>query len=183
MKRIFFIIGFNNWGKTYLFRTLFKEKSNFDVKKRRNFNSNVPYPIIEFSKNIMFRVMQVSNDDIDLNGYLDKLEKLTSGKNCENIIVALCPTTIGEDLEKYKDTHGKNDSLIVLKSSLIKGYEKHLIFLEKKWDMRARLEITYIKREYSKKVNFRSEVIKNTERNKRAKEIIDYLKKVYKNNL
>ncbi len=181
MKRIFFIVGFNNWGKTYLFRNLFKKDKICDIKKIRSFRTDQTYKIFDFKFDIRFKVMQVSNDDIDLEKYLDKLEKLVLGKNCENIIVALCPTTTGENIEKYKGTHGHNESLDILRSSFIKRYEKHLIFLEKKWDKRAKLEISYIEKEYKKKkVRFKSKIIKSVDREHRSKEVIKYLINIYK---
>jgi hypothetical protein len=144
MNHLFFITGFNNWGKSSIIRSLFSPI--------RRFWWNGHYPL-HYHPHLFFSVKQASNDDYPINDYLQSLNdhvQAARQKNIENMIAALCPS-----LEANNNFHQILQDPVVLSFKQV-----HLVYLEYRWEGHAKLLISQIRNSISQGVlNLGPEII------------------------
>jgi len=126
-QKVFLITGFQNWGKSFIIKELFKGK--------KRFYKNKLYKLCDKK----FCVQSQSNDDWGETGYINavnsRLNKLDLKP--DYIISAFCPTK-----------EPSNDSINIIKN-LYQNSDVYLIVLEYKWCLHAQLNINEITNYYS----------------------------------
>ncbi len=129
MQNIFFVLGFNNWGKSTIIRSLFPNVFRFDPRRPRR--------LIHHTDVRLF-VQQASNDDLGIINYLGTLTNLirnASANNVSNVLTAICPSMEPD-----------NQFTRIFTDPAVRSFPKvHLIFLEFKWEGHAKLLIQEIK--------------------------------------
>jgi hypothetical protein len=158
MRKVFLLTGFNNWGKTYLITELFK---------RKRFSKDELY--LYNNSGHKFCVQSQSNDDLGRDRYENIIEERlralsTVGKKPSHIFTAFCPTK-----------EPNNDSSEIIKSLFGKD-EVHILAIEYKWCLHAKLDITQIKNYYSNLKNVKVHVLSEKSPEKKKCKLDDLLK-------
>lgn len=159
MKKVFFLIGFNNWGKSFTIQNIFSYKSF--CGKRQSYT--IP------DENIRIYVQHQSNDDISLVQILKNIYKAIQNKY-DNILIAFCPTK-----------EPKNQSIEIIHLLKKHNYKIYFIFLLYKWDGHAKLLVDNILKHFSNLVDehkvIDTEINQSDEHGKlRAEEVKKYIK-------
>jgi hypothetical protein len=133
MRKVFLIVGFNNWGKTTLLKDLFGVKA---------FRKGRPY----LYAGCPFLVLPNSNDDVGMRGYMrhyhDRLKEFRKAhRNVRYIASAFCPTR-----------EPRNDSLAILRT-LYGADQVEMLLLKYKWCGHAKLLISEVEQFYSNEPN------------------------------
>lgn len=87
MTKLFIVMGFANWGKTYTLRGLFDKRSFYHTRS----------PIKLPGTDIRFTVINMSNDDLGIDKYIDNFLR---ARNIHiqvdhNFVITLCPVLDG----------------------------------------------------------------------------------------
>jgi hypothetical protein len=129
MNNIFFVLGFNNWGKSTIIRSLFPNVFRFDPRMPR---SLIHHP------DVSLFVQQASNDDLGIVDFLRTLNNLTrnaSANGTADVLTAICPSM-----------EPNNQFANVFADPTVQSFKNvHLIFLEYKWEGHAKLLIQEVK--------------------------------------
>jgi len=129
MRKVVFITGFNNWGKTTIIQDLFNNRTRF--------YHGWTYPMTGVNFVTQFTVESHSNDDYWGQGWNDLVNTRinNSPDNGQNLITAICPTL-----------HTNNDFRNLLASPPFDTYDQLYLFLiEYKWEHHAKLIIENIR--------------------------------------
>lgn len=114
MVKLFIVVGFANWGKTYTLRGLFDRHTFFSTKS----------PIKLHGTDIRFTVINMSNDDVGIDKYDNNFFRVRAihSKDNHNFLITLCPVL----------DEGKKDCREFFKKCVGK-YSIHLITLGYDW--------------------------------------------------
>jgi len=156
MRKVFLITGFQNWGKTFLIQKMFKRTKYFYDKQYKYLGYN-------------FCVQSQSNDDLGKDGFEKIMNQrisalLKNGINPTHICAAFCPT---------KEDKNLSDEII---QNLFPNDEVHIIAIEYKWCLHAKLQIKEIENYYSHLKNVKVYVLSEKDQSKKSSALNELLK-------
>jgi hypothetical protein len=127
MSATIFIGGFANWGKSQIIFNLFN---------RQQFDRDAVYPVIGLNADIRFTVHSQSNDDLRRLRFVEGIEERiqSSPFHGEYLFSTLCPSI-----------EPNNSFIDILSNPPFAGYTmRHILLIEYKWDLHAKLLIENI---------------------------------------